>query len=208
MKIHGRRFEWLVLVATAALVVAAASAAQVTYAPVPSEVWVEGTSTLHDWRVEGGEIDGTITVRPELLGEAGEDGAIEAAASVRIPVKGLESGKSKMNELMYRALEAEEHPFITYRLDEFERLGRQDGAVRFAAKGRLTVAGETRPSTLRGTVTVLDDGDLSVEAATTLRMTDFGIEPPKAMLGTIKTGDEIQVGFRWRLAPGADGEGS
>jgi hypothetical protein len=27
-------------------------------------------------------------------------------------------------------------------------------------------------------------------------MTDFGIDPPKALLGTIKTGDEIEVKFK------------
>ena len=30
-----------------------------------------------------------------------------------------------------------------------------------------------------------------------IRMTDYGIKPPTAMMGTIKTGDDVKVTFRW-----------
>ena len=29
-----------------------------------------------------------------------------------------------------------------------------------------------------------------------MKMTDYGIEPPKALLGTIKTGDDIKIIFK------------
>lgn len=204
MMIHrSLRFASFLLISAAALLAAAASPAPVTYAPAPSEVWVEGTSTLHDWRVEGAEIRGEIRVDPELLLAADSPSLEETAARVRVPIKGLESGKSKMDALMYEALEAEDHPFIEYELDEVRRLSRQDGSALFEAKGRLTVAGETRPLTLRVTAKIVTGGGLLVEGSTPLRMTEFGIEPPKAMLGSIKTGDEVRVGFRWTLNPKA-----
>ncbi len=70
-----------------------------------------------------------------------------------------------------------------------------------SAAGQLTVAGATRPLTMALKATIVDGGGLLFEGSAPLRMTEFGIEPPKAMLGTIKTGDEVRVGFRWKLSP-------
>jgi len=30
-----------------------------------------------------------------------------------------------------------------------------------------------------------------------IKMTDFGIAPPVTMLGTLKTGNDVKVSFRW-----------
>lgn len=197
-------YRWarpLLLIAAAATAAAAASSPPATYAPVECAVWVEGTSTLHDWRVESEEIEGRIHVPPELLSGEAPAADVAAAVSARasIPAGSLESGKDKMDSLMHRALEAEEHPRITYRLESIELLGRAGGALRFATTGQLTIAGRTRPLTMDVLATVTE-GRLVVEATTELRMTDFGIEPPTALLGTVRTGDEVRVGFRWSLA--------
>lgn len=195
------------LIAGAALVAAPAAAAPVNYVPAASEVWVEGTSTLHDWRVAGEAIHGEVRVDPEDLLQ-GSTLAGRAAARVSVPVKGLKSGKPKMDALMYQALEAEDHPSITYELDEVRWLSRQDdGGHLLEVKGRLAMAGETRPVTLRATARIVDGGGLLIEGSTPLRMTSFGIDPPTALLGTIKTGDEVRVGFRWTLTPETAPEG-
>ncbi len=34
-----------------------------------------------------------------------------------------------------------------------------------------------------------------------LKMSDFGVEPPNAMLGTLKTDDEISISFKITLIP-------
>jgi polyisoprenoid-binding protein YceI len=36
---------------------------------------------------------------------------------------------------------------------------------------------------------------MTVSGDYTLKMTDYGIQPPKAMWGTIKTGDEVTIKF-------------
>jgi hypothetical protein len=34
-----------------------------------------------------------------------------------------------------------------------------------------------------------------------IRMSDYGIKPPTAMMGTIKTGNDVKVTFRWAVQP-------
>ena len=40
-----------------------------------------------------------------------------------------------------------------------------------------------------------DNGALVVSGTQELRMTEFGLQPPKLMLGTLKVDERIKVGF-------------
>jgi len=42
---------------------------------------------------------------------------------------------------------------------------------------------------------VLDDSTFQVKGTFSLKMTEFGIDPPTAMLGTLKTGDKITLDY-------------
>jgi hypothetical protein len=39
-------------------------------------------------------------------------------------------------------------------------------------------------------------GQLAFEGSQTIKMTDYGITPPTALFGTLKTGDEITITFK------------
>lgn len=189
------------LVAVAALAAAAPAAGPGThYRPLPSKVTVQGTSTLHDWHVESTRIEGRVAVAEGFLaGDAAEAPTVE----VSIPVASLASGKKRMDELMHQALDARRHPTIDYRLTAATVKGGAGGRTTLATRGRLTIAGETREVPMEVEVARQADGRLLVRGSVPLTMTEFGIEPPTAMLGTIKTGDRVTVAFEWTLAPGA-----
>ena len=76
-----------------------------------------------------------------------------------------------------------------------------DGAA-FTLKtiGRLTIAGVTRDVTMDVAATRNADGRYTLTGQAPIRMTDFGIKPPKAMMNTIRTGDDVKVTFRWVVA--------
>lgn len=61
----------------------------------------------------------------------------------------------------------------------------------FEVQGTLTMRGVAKPVT----VTVTLKPGSSFEGSATLRMTDWGMKPPKAALGAIGTRDEMQVSF-------------
>lgn len=70
----------------------------------------------------------------------------------------------------------------------------QDGQeLRLQVSGDLTVRDVTRPATFEVSVT-LNGPRLAGFATTTIRMTDFGFEPP-SLLGILRTENEVKIEF-------------
>jgi len=63
------------------------------------------------------------------------------------------------------------------------------------AKGHLYVAGEGRDLQFQVSGTDTGDGALRILGRVTIKMTDFGIQPPTAMLGLLKSKDEVTIHF-------------
>lgn len=200
-----------VLIAAAAAAVQAAGALRLQPGGA-STLTVEGTSTLHDWKVRSGTIAGFVEIAPEFLSDpslasvaALREGGKPPLVRVTVPVGDLESTEGgRMDKVMLQALKAKAHPEIRY---ELERAVLPAGAAPAAGpfnldtRGRLTVAGVTREIAMPVTVARSAGGEVTVKGKTPLRMSDFGIDPPRALLGTIKSGDAITVSFQWRIRP-------
>jgi len=179
-----------------------------------SRVTVEGTSTLHNWKVEGQSVKGYLSIDEQELAtlwmrSGPSPHALAATVRVDIPVTSLTSRKRGMDETMYKALEATTHPTITYYLKSakipMRQVAQEDeagGSLTIETTGVLTVAGVERTVDIPMHVRRLSDHRLEISGDTSLRMTEFGIDPPKAMLGTIRTGDAVRVHWTWVLARG------
>ncbi|MDI3521447.1 MAG: hypothetical protein PWR04_1435, partial [Anaerophaga sp.] len=63
----------------------------------------------------------------------------------------------------------------------------------------LTIAGETKPIEIALNANISPQKEVSVSGETTLKMTDFDVEPPTVMFGTIKTADEVTINFNLTL---------
>lgn len=172
------------LAITLTLALAALAASAERYAPATgSLIRIEGTSTLHAWTMEGAAINGQI------------DPATTNAV-VTIPVTSIKSEHAKMDKLMAEALKAKQHPEIRYELVEATPVTNPNTFV-MKTRGKLTIAGVTREIAMDVQGTRNADGRYILTGQAPVKMTSFGIKPPVAMLGTIKTGDDVKVTFRW-----------
>ncbi len=61
------------------------------------------------------------------------------------------------------------------------------------------MAGTSKPVELEATGKMLANGDFQLSFSKKLKMTDFNMKPPTAVLGTIKVGDEITLNFNMVL---------
>jgi hypothetical protein len=178
-------------------------------APADSQVRINGTSNLHDWEIAGTVIQGYVDVNETCrLNPRVQElpGLGPAMASVRtravIPVRSLKSGHSGMDHNTYAALKADQYPRIVYNLEQVSlqtppRAGHQTAT--FDTVGRLTVAGVTRTVPMPVTVEAVTDEQVGVSGELTIKMTDFGVRPPTALFGMIRSGDQITIRFTWML---------
>ncbi len=185
-----------------------------------SKVRIEGTSSVHDWQVEGKLIGGFLEAGagfPVEPGQAVSPGKVEAKADAFIPVRSLKSIEKdgrpysdSMDDIMHGKLLQAENPRILYHLDDLtvkESPKSPDAPYVFDAKGDLVVAGITNRISMPVSVTPLGNKRLKIAGNTTVKMTDFGIKPPAPALGLglIKTGEEVKLSFEWMVGQKAGG---
>lgn len=170
-----------------------------------SKMKIDGTSTVHDWTVEGQLIGGYVEFGSGFDLGSPKPGKVNATASVVIPVRQLKSGKTAMDNVMYDAMKQKDHPRIEYRLTEMtlkEAPKSPSDPVVFDASGELTVSGVTNKVSMPVTMQRLDKSQLKFTGVTSIKMTSFGIQPPapKIALGLITTGDDVKLTFEWLTA--------
>lgn len=202
---RGRRIAaWVAVWVAIALPAGMARAARYAPEDAASQVVVEGTSTLHDWRASGAAAGSLLMPEGAVasLWQTPPGTPVAATVRVEVPVASLISGKAGLDEKLREALRAETHPVITYALTVVRLTQLRDAThAAVEAEGRLTVAGVERPVTFPAEVELLPDGSAQITGQTALRMTDFGIRPPKAMLGAIRAGDDVQIRWTWMVRP-------
>lgn len=179
-------------------VLALFAAAAFTLSP-QSRITIEGDSSMHPWKCSAavGRASAAIdTASPALVREL----------AVQLPVAGIECGNDTMNGKLRDALGAEQHPQIEYRLTAVERVAGE--GVRLRATGSLSIAGKTQSVVFAVDAVVDSDGSVIAIGSVPLKMSSFGVDPPSAMLGLLKTYDPVTVKFDIRAIPARTVTGS
>ncbi len=149
--------------------------------PTKSLVQIEGSSSLHDWEMEAKELSGSFALNEN---ELVENLVFEAKVS------GLVSDKSKMTKLAQKALKIKEYSKI-----EFKSSGPVSiDAEEIKLSGYLTVSGVTKEIDLSLLIERFSN-EIRLKGRYSLKMTDYGVDPPKALLGAIKTDNEVIINF-------------
>ena len=159
---------------------------------VSSQVSLAGTSNIHAYTASTRAARLTrLQLSGSTAGAAWDDvlkpGAIEAF-EIAVPAATLSSAKDGLDKNMHKALKVTEHADITFRLLRLET----GAAEAIRAVGVLRIAGVDREVAL-DLKAVRTATTLTVTGAFDLLMTDFGITPPKAMLGMLKTDPKVTV---------------
>ncbi|WP_178984831.1 YceI family protein [Winogradskyella helgolandensis] len=150
---------------------------------------VHGTSSLHDWVLETEKQSGKIVITNSEELEI-------SSLSISVQAESLKSGKSSMDKNTYKALNTDDHKTMDFNLSSVKNVEKlSDNSFKVSASGKMTISGVTKTISIDMTVKI--DGDkVTLDGEKSFKMTDFGIDPPKALLGTIKTGDAIKIVFK------------
>ena len=192
----------LVLLTAAATLAGAQATARVPVAP-SSKLWIEGTSNLHAWSCAATTIDAAIDVDATAVQLAAAPPKMLKRVAVKVPVKSLKCGHGAMDSNLYKALKADESPDISYIMATFEAAAGESNELTLHTVGTLLVAGKENSIKMDVAAVRLADGTLQATGTVPIKMSDFGIKPPTAIFGRLKTGDEVMVKFDLTIGPKA-----
>ncbi|MFZ4436066.1 MAG: YceI family protein [Flavobacterium psychrophilum] len=156
-----------------------------------SKVKVFGTSNLHDWHIDGKMMSGKGFF---ILA----DGALKSIESLTFIVESeqLKSGNSIMDNNTNKALLTKKFKTINYKLTAVTKINLlSENNYSVVTEGDLMVAGTTKKITQLFNLKIKDK-KISIQGKTKLNMTTYNVVPPVALMGTIKTGEEVVVDFK------------
>ncbi len=177
-----------------------AAPASIVQIPVRSDsrLWLEGSSNIRDWTCKATAMEATIDLddaRPESRSRG------VRSVSVKVPVRLLKCGDRHMEGEMYSALKAPKLPELTYITARVDRIPQASAPGELVqATGQLTIAGVERTVTMTGRSERLPDGSYRARGTVPIRMTDFGIKPPRPWGGILRTADKVLIQFEIFIA--------
>ncbi len=169
--------------------------------PKESRMTINGTSSLHGWQCRVEQFSGQLKASME----GGKLKAIQSvivaaqASSIRSVKETGEYFDKNMDKNVYKALLAEQHPNITFTFNG-PPVSKAPGSPVLESTGTLRVAGVTREIKLT-TKSVEGAGGIVFEGKVPVKMSDYNVEPPTALFGTIRTGNEVTIDFRMVFMP-------
>ncbi|NJD11920.1 MAG: YceI family protein [Gemmatimonadetes bacterium] len=192
-----RRISTAVLCAFA-LLPAVPAAAQGPRLPLQPEsrVWVDGTSNKNDWTVKATQLSGFVNLQLKRDALQIFAGGFTVAAQSLVSEHGV-----IMDRLMQGALKSDVHAEIIYELVSASATPGEGGKYAVATQGRVTVAGVTKDVAQTVTAERLGNGQLRFTGSQPLLMSEFGMKPPTAMFGALRTANRVVVNFELIVKP-------
>lgn len=175
--------------------------AQIEYVPQDSSrLWIAGRSNVNQFECESREHRGEAIIfqTTTLTGDTITVDEDATKIMLEIDVEGIECGRSRMNRDLRNALKADDYPNITFVFNDIVAVSNGTSvpnSVKLEVSGSLTIAGITREVNVHLTGYTFDDNRVRAAGSKEIRMTDFGVEPPTAMLGLVKADNELTVHF-------------
>lgn len=150
---------------------------------------IEGTSNIHDWKMKSqkGNASATVTLNGNSISNV-------SSISFVMPAESLKSEHTQMDKNTYKALNTTKYPTISYTSSSASIKPNGSGFI-LTSKGKLTISGVSKDVELVAHGKLNADNSITFTGSHKLKMTDYKVQPPTAVFGTIKTGDGITVKY-------------
>lgn len=152
-------------------------------------VVVSGTSNLHDWEMQVEDFRCNLEVstqnpsfKIQAVSFSGTSGSIKSHSSI-------------MDRKTYDAMQADQYPEIRFENLTPEDIPLNSKSFKGAISGDLFLAGKNSTISVPFSGEIISDEEIRITGSKRLNMSDYDIDPPTALLGTLKTGDEVTVSF-------------
>jgi polyisoprenoid-binding protein YceI len=154
-------------------------------------VSIAGTSNIHEFTATAKDVRMTRLAIASGVGPAAilDNPAAVEAFEIVVRAASLTSPKDGLDKNMHKALKVTEYPDIVFRLKKLDGKGAALKAI-----GVLKIAAVEKEVTF-DVKAVATAAALTITGEVSVLMPDYGIAPPKAMMGMLKTDPKIVVKF-------------
>jgi polyisoprenoid-binding protein YceI len=160
------------------------------------DVSISGTSSLHDWEMKSKQ------GKCEVVFDLGENDKITGVSGLNFTLDAttIKSEYTMMDNNTYKALKTKTNKNISFVLSSGAVTQSDPSSYLVKVIGNLTIAGKTQKIDLAATAKYNGaDKSFTINGSKKLKMTDYGVDPPTAMFGTIKTGNDITISFSSKI---------
>ncbi len=171
-------------------------AAQTVLQTQVMDIRLNGTSNLHDWEMKA------IKGQSEALFTVDSKNKVTSLSklSFTLPAKNLKSKHNQMDKNTYKALNTDKNPNIIFMLSSATITETGNNNYKLNCSGKLTIAGISKQTDLIATGKYNpSDKTFTVTGSKKMKMTDYNVAPPKALLGTITTGNDITISYQLKF---------
>lgn len=159
-----------------------------------NSIIIKGTSNLHDWQMN---VVSSI-VEAQFSHEGSQLKSIDKAV-FSCKIADIKSDNSLMDKKTYEALKAQDFQLIHFDLLQKSELSVSAKTFKGNLQGSLFIAGVRKNISVPFSGVLNDDNTLSIKGSVDMKMSDFNIKAPTALLGTLKTGDKVTIDFSLNL---------
>ena len=146
---------------------------------------INGTTNVHNFETKVTLASGELVINDKKV----------QTFSVEIPVKGIKSNEKLMDTKTYEAFDAEKNPKISFKSTEVNSLKVDGNDITVSVTGNMTIAGATRKVVLIAKGKIIKPGVYEFSGIIPVKMTDYKMKPPTAMMGVMKVGDDIKLKY-------------
>lgn len=158
-----------------------------------SQVFVSGTSTLHNWKENLKKF--TVTV---LVEEGNARDIVFKNIQFSALVGDLKSEAALMDKKTFNALKKDRFPTISFSSEGEVKLSVVKNMFAGKVGGTLIIAGVKR-QVFVGIKGTIEDGKISVSGIYPVSMSEYSVKAPTFLFGTIKAGNEVDVHFSFQF---------
>jgi polyisoprenoid-binding protein YceI len=160
-----------------------------------SDLVVKGSSTLHDWQMDTEKFDCVVKALND------NNKLIIQKVNFSCNSTSLKSENSMMDKKAWDALKSDDFKTIQFESNEPNEFLLHDKKIQGKIVGELVLSGKTRKLILPFNGEMDETGNVKLTGEVSVKMSEFGIKPPTALMGSIKTGDEITIVYDLSFSP-------
>jgi hypothetical protein len=118
---------------------------------------------------------------------------------IRIPVNGFNASNNKMLSDFHDMVNAEKYPDIHIEIEPGKTADFDETSGRTRFRSKISIAGKTNEYIIPSEISTCQVSGYMLKGNLMVKLTDFGIEPPRKVLGAVKVNNEVFISFVFRI---------